>query len=225
MSSLIPSQSQVKTNTATSAGTGNVSPNNSSFGLKNEFLTMMVAQIQNQDPLNPLDGTEYVSQLAQFSMVEGQEYLRTGQAKQAELLYTQQVLQSTSLIGKQVLVPADSIAVNDAESPRGVINMQASADQVTLKVKDLTGKVVQTLNWSHVKSDDIRFDLDELPQGSYTFEVAVQRGDKTSQQSLLLSRDVERVILPPSGGDIQLKLAGMGNVSLFSVIEFSQKNS
>ena len=224
MSSLVNTQNSVTNNTS-ATGTNGVSQNNSAFGLKNEFLAMMVAQIQNQDPLEPLDGTEYVGQLAQFSMVEGQEYLRTGQAEQAELLYTQQVLQSTSLIGKEVLVPADSLAVDEAESPSGVIKMGVSADAVELRVKDINGNVVQTMNWSHVTSDDIRFDLDALPQGSYTFEVDIQRGEKISQQTPLLSRDVERVMLPASGGDIQLKLAGMGNVSLFSVNEFSQKNS
>ncbi len=207
------------------AGTTQVSDNGSAFGLKNEFLTMMVAQIQNQDPLEPLDGTEYVGQLAQFSMVEGQEYIRAGQAENAELLYTQQVLQSTSLIGKEVLVPADSLAVNAGETPSGVIPMNGSADGVELTVKDLNGNVVETLNWSHVGSDDIRFDLNELPQGSYTFEVAVLRGENISVQTPLLSRNVERVMLPSSGGDIQLKLAGMGSVSLFSVSEFSQSNS
>ncbi|WP_440875228.1 flagellar hook assembly protein FlgD [Thalassotalea sp. PLHSN55] len=207
------------------ANAGQVSANSSAFGLKNEFLTMMVAQIQNQDPLEPLDGTEYVGQLAQFSMVEGQEYIRAGQAENAELLYTQQVLQSTSLIGKSVLVPADSLAISEGEIAAGVIPMGASADSVELAVKDLQGNVVSTQNWSNVNSDDIRFELDELPQGSYTFEVNVVRDENVFTTTPLLSRDVERVMLPASGGDIQLKLAGMGSVSLFSVSEFSQNNS
>ncbi|MGL5505566.1 MAG: flagellar hook capping FlgD N-terminal domain-containing protein, partial [Aeromonas veronii] len=49
---------------------------NSGMQLRNEFLQMMVAQIQNQDPTNPLDGAQYVAQLAQFSMVEGVEGLK-----------------------------------------------------------------------------------------------------------------------------------------------------
>src|SRR5690606_5935666 len=86
--------------------TGGVQGNDKdAFALRNEFLQMMVAQVQNQDPLNPLDGTEYVSQLAQFSMVEGLEYMRQQEQQNGVLLNTLQVLQSSQLVGKQVTVP------------------------------------------------------------------------------------------------------------------------
>lgn len=201
------------------AGTG------SAFGLKNEFLEMMVAQIQNQDPLDPLDGTEYVGQLAQFSMVEGVEGLRSGQSAQAELLYTQQVLQSTSLIGKEVLVPSTGIAAEQGEKPEGVIRLDGSADEVILTVKDLNGEVIDEQKWQYTKAGDVRFSLPELDQGSYVLDVEVRNGEKVIHGAPMLSRQVERVMLPSSGSDIQLALAGMGNVSLFSISEFSQNNS
>ena len=128
---------------------------NSALGLKNEFLQMMVAQIKNQDPLNPLDGTEYVSQLAQFSMVEGIEGLRAGQSGQAEMLYTQQVLQSTALIGTEVLVPSTGIAAKQGEKPSGVIRLDGAADEVTLTVKDLNGKVINTQTLTAASSVEI----------------------------------------------------------------------
>ncbi|WDE05172.1 flagellar hook capping protein [Thalassomonas viridans] len=216
------------TNTGSGVNTASQGTNtttNSAFGLKNEFLEMMVAQIQNQDPLNPLDGTEYVSQLAEFSMVEGIEYLRSGQTEQADLMYTQQVLQSTSLIGKDVLVPASSLAAQQGEKPRGVIKLDGSADKVVLKVKDLNGQVVQEHNWQYASQGEIAFELDELDQNSYVFEVEVHNGENISSQTPWLQRNVEKVSLPSSGGDIQLALTGMGSVSLFSVSEFSQNNS
>lgn len=218
-SSASTATSLASTSSSSSAGT------NSAFGLKNEFLEMMVAQIQNQDPLDPLDGTEYVSQLAEFSMVEGIEYLRSGQTEQADLMYTQQVLQSTSLIGNNVLVPSSSIAAQQGEKPQGVIKLDGSADKVVLKVKDLNGQVVQEQDWQYVTQDEIAFELDELDQNSYVFEVEVHNGDNISSQSPWLQRNVEKVSLPSSGGDIQLALTGMGSVSLFSVSEFSQNNS
>lgn len=198
---------------------------NSAFGLKNEFLEMMVAQIQNQDPLDPLDGTEYVSQLAEFSMVEGIEYLRSGQTEQADLMYTQQVLQSTSLIGKEVLVPSSALAAEQGEKPRGVIKLDGSADKVVLTVKDLNGQVIEEQDWQFVTEDELSFQLGELDAGSYVFEVEIHNGETVTTQTPWLNREVERVTLPTTGGDIQLALAGMGNVSLFAVSEFSQNNS
>lgn len=211
-------------NINTTAATNKASTG-SAFGLKNEFLQMMVAQIQNQDPMDPLDGTEYVGQLAQFSMVEGVEGLRSGQAAEAELLYTQQVLQSTNLIGKKVLVPTTGIAAEQGEKPEGVIRLDSAADEVVLTVKDLNGKVIDEQKWQYTKAGDIRFELPELDQGSYVFDVEVRSGDKVTNGAPMLSRQVDRVMLPSSGGDIQLAVAGMGNVSLFSISEFSQSNS
>lgn len=212
-------------NTAKSAGANPLTGNqaNNAFGLKNEFLEMMVAQIKNQDPLNPLDGTEYVSQLAQFSMVEGVEGLRAGQAGQAEMLYTQQVLQSTALIGTEVLVPSSGIAAKQGEKPAGVIRVDGAAEEVTLTVKDLNGNVVDKQSWKHTESGDIDFEIPELDEGSYTFDVEVKMGGQVLTGVPLLSRTVEKVTLPEKGSDIQLSIAGMGSVSLFSISEFGQK--
>lgn len=198
---------------------------NSALGLKNEFLQMMVAQIKNQDPLDPLDGTEYVSQLAQFSMVEGVEGLRAGQSSQAEMLYTQQVLQSTALIGTTVLVPSAGIAAKQGEKPSGVIRLDGAADEVTLTVKDLNGKVINTQTWKYPESGDIAFEVPELDEGSYVFDVEVKMGERVLNGAPLLSREVEKVTLPKTGSDIQLSIAGMGSVSLFSISEFGKTTS
>ncbi|EDM68241.1 LfgD [Moritella sp. PE36] len=198
---------------------------NSALGLKNEFLQMMVAQIKNQDPLDPLDGTEYVSQLAQFSMVEGVEGLRAGQSSQAEMLYTQQVLQSTALIGTTVLVPSTGIAAKQGEKPSGVIRLDGAADEVTLTVKDLNGKVINTQTWKYPESGDIAFEVPELDEGSYVFDVEVKMGERVLNGAPLLSREVEKVTLPKTGSDIQLSIAGMGSVSLFSISEFGKTTS
>mgnify|MGYP005675171267 FL=1 len=70
---------------------------NSATSLQNEFITLMVAQIQNQDPLNPLDGTEYVSQLAQFSQVQSTENMSMLMQNSMVLLDNMQVLSTAGL--------------------------------------------------------------------------------------------------------------------------------
>lgn len=69
----LSSDTPVNSGANTTSVTGNPQDANSATSLENEFISLMVAQIQNQDPLNPLDGTEYVSQLAQFSQVQSTE--------------------------------------------------------------------------------------------------------------------------------------------------------
>ena len=141
------------------------------------------------------------------------------------MLYTQQVLQSTALIGTQVLVPSTGIAAKQGEKPSGVIRIDGGADEVTLTVKDLNGKVVDTQTWKYPESGDIAFEVPALDEGSYVFDVEVKMGGQVLNGVPLLSREVEKVSLPKTGSDIQLSIAGMGSVSLFSISEFGKTTS
>lgn len=78
----LSSDTPVGSGANTTSVTGNPQDANSATSLENEFISLMVAQIQNQDPLNPLDGTEYVSQLAQFSQVQSTENMASMMQKQ-----------------------------------------------------------------------------------------------------------------------------------------------
>lgn len=200
---------------------GNISPGNDIGSLRSEFLQMMVAQINNQDPLNPMDGTQYVSQLAQFSTVEGIEQMKMQGQQQATLLDSLQVLGSTTLMGKKVTVPAQSISLSETEALQGHIPVPEDTRQLTLTVFDGAGKTVHEQKWGGV-SGEVGFSLPALPAGDYQFRVSAHRDGQTTPLAPYLSRTVEKVTLPGGGGDIMLSLAGIGQVSLFRVTEFGQ---
>lgn len=213
------SVSQVN-NGSTNTSTGSGVASNSAGALQTEFLQLMVAQINNQDPLNPIDGTEYVSQLAQMSTVEGIQNMMSLQSQSNTLLDTQQVLQSTQLVGKQVSVPASNLSLDKEEAITGKVRLPESGESVTLKVTDVNGKVVQERDFGQQAAGDIPFELDTLPEGIYKFEVVVKNGDVSQSYTPYLNRQVEKVSIPANGGDIQLQVAGVGSMSLFSVSEF-----
>jgi len=217
------SQVDSRNNGTPTGGTGTVSGNGlgtDASSLKNEFLTMMVAEIQNQDPLNPLDGSQYVGQLAQLSTVSSLENLRVLQQQTATQLDTLQVLQSTSLVGKKVLVPTDKLTLDQAEAVAGQVDMNGPADTVTLTVYDVNGQEVAQRKWNNTTDSKLDFDLGELPAGKYTFEVKSVRDGASTVQSASLSRTVESVNLP-GNGDIQLHVHGIGDISLYKVPQFS----
>lgn len=189
--------------------------------LRSEFLQMMVAQINNQDPLNPLDGTQYVTQLAQFSMVEGIEQMKIQGQQQATLLDTLQVLGSTSLMGKSVTVPVQSVSLTAPESLNGTIPVPAGTEALTLEVYDQSGQRVHQQEW-HSPAGELAFSLAELPAGEYEFRVSASRAGESLTLSPYMARTVEKVSLPAGGGDIMLELAGIGQMSLFQVTEFGQ---
>ena len=206
---------------ASGAQQAGITPGNDITNLRSEFLQMMVAQINNQDPLNPLDGTEYVSQLAQFSMVEGIEQMKMQGQQQATLLDTLQVLSSTSLMGKQVSVPTQSVTLDKPEALNGKIGVPAGTEKLTMKVYDQNGSLVHEQDWSNPTGEQA-FQLPELGSGEYDFKVTAEGDGKISPLAPTLTRTVEKVSLPGGGGDIMLSIAGIGQVSLFRVTEFSQ---
>ncbi|MGL6335447.1 flagellar hook assembly protein FlgD [Aeromonas jandaei] len=215
------------------SATPDIAPNNAAAGsatgqsaqsgmqLRNEFLQMMVAQIQNQDPTNPLDGAQYVTQLAQFSMVEGVESLKLLQQKSINMMDTQQVLQSTDLIDKEVMVPSKTLTKSDDKAIRGQVELAGAADQVELKVYDEHGTLVATKSWGESKAGGLDYELSVLPAGEYSFEVkASLNGVATTSKNYVASK-VDRVTLPGTG-EIMLQVAGVGDVPLFSAIQFGK---
>ena len=79
---------------------------------KNQFLELMIAQIENQNPLDPQEGGEFLAQLAQFSMVDGIERLNEGSSDIYSSLRSGQALQASSLVGRSVGVETDRVAFN-----------------------------------------------------------------------------------------------------------------
>ncbi len=122
----------------TIAGNGN-----NAEGLSTMFLELLVAQISHQNPLDPMDGTQYVSQLAEFANVESLQSLKIDSGKNLELQASQQALQATGLIGQQVDVAADSIVLEQRGEIKGAINLGVDADAVELRLYNAEGKLMQ----------------------------------------------------------------------------------
>jgi len=98
----------------------------SSNQLKDQFLTLLVTQLQNQDPIEPVKQEDFIGQLAQFSTVEGIEELNS---QFSEILYSQQLLGGFDLVGKDI----SYIAPGDAEPSRGHVD-QVLVDNGTISV-------------------------------------------------------------------------------------------
>lgn len=142
---------------------------------KDDFLKMMIAQLQNQDPLNPLDGTDFTAQLAQFSSLEQLSNMNT----QLELLGLYQSslnnAQSISLVGKEVTARGNSVAVEGAFADLSYYLTQ-DAGKVTISIYDEEGTLVHTLEpgaeGQKEGDNTITWDCSGVESGTYTFEVS-----------------------------------------------------
>ena len=152
---------------------------------KQEFLEILVAQLGNQDPLNPMDDKEFIAQLAQFSSLEQlmatNERLGLLQVAQSAMANAQM----TSLIGKEVRVRTDTVTIS-ADNPTASVNLRLDSDaaKVTIRLVDANGHTVRTLNQgattagSHeVVWDGRDDDGNAVPAGSYHVEVEATNAD------------------------------------------------
>ena len=183
--------------------------------IQNRFLTLLVAQLENQDPLNPLENTEITSQLAQMSTVQGIEQLNTQLTSLVDSLAQTQAVQASSLIGNTVLVPGSGLTLSDGEAYGGV-NLASAADQVTVNILDSTGKVVQTQTLGANEAGNVLFSWDgatisggTAADGSYTFEVeATKSGASVTAEALQIG--TVSALTRTTSGSFQLDLGSLG---------------
>ncbi|MGR5298775.1 flagellar hook assembly protein FlgD [Vibrio mediterranei] len=193
---------------------------NSATSLQNEFITLMVAQIQNQDPLNPLDGTEYVSQLAQFSQVQSTENMSMLMQNSMVLLDNMQVLSTAGLVGQTVYVSGNEVELSDGVQ-NGRVELAHSSNQVTLVVEDEFGQKTKVPLGAHPAGDvDFSINPEELglKPGKYSLSVEVQEGQ--ADPNLLLAGEVKQVRIPSNGGAAMVNIAGVGNVPFYQISQF-----
>lgn len=201
-----------------------VSNPNDSSSLKNEFITLMVAQVQNQDPLEPGDGTEYVSQLAQFSQVESAENMVSLMQNNAVMMDNLQVLASASLVGQEVMIRSNNFTVDGEpeQNISGQVALTSPSSQVNLLINDQFGQTKKiALGPQAAGQVDFKLDADalELPKGSYSVSVELSNG-QGYQPQILMKGKIESIDIPSTGGSSMVSLRGLGSVPFYDISQF-----
>ena len=190
--------------------------------LQDQFLKLLITQMQNQDPLNPLDNSQVTSQLAQISTVTGIDKLNATITGMNTSMVAAQSLQASALIGKGVVAPGNSLLLSDSQAVGGV-QFQAPVDQAAITISNAAGQLIKTINLGAQQAGTQTFSWDgstdaggKAADGNYTFTVsALQNGQKVTTASTLGYGLVQSVTL---GGDqLQLNTLGMGVVPMNKV--------
>ncbi|WP_278445077.1 flagellar hook assembly protein FlgD [Stutzerimonas kunmingensis] len=191
---------------------------------KNEFLELLVAQMNNQNPLEPQENGEFIGQLAQFSTVEGVEKLNSSMETILSGYQSSQALQASSLVGRKVIVPADKAVVDTSETFRASLVLPTSSSNVFVNIYDSTGAAVGRVNMGAQEAGNISFMWDGkdssgkvLPPGTYRFEAQATYQGETKGLYTLLPANVDSVTLGQNGGELMLNLAGVGSIGLSQV--------
>jgi flagellar basal-body rod modification protein FlgD len=206
--SLIASLNGTKTTKATDATTE----------ASDRFLKLLVTQLQNQDPMNPMENAELTTQLAQMSTVEGINKMNTSLDGLLAQYKSNQVLQGASLVGRQVLAEGDSLLLGSGGAAGGV-ELEGAADSVQIKVFGGNGELVQTLDLGNQAAGLVRFAWDGTDAngeaqalGNYTFTASANAGAVSVAATQYSLGSVLSVSLNES--DMDVEIDGLGDRGL-----------
>jgi len=190
---------------------------------QDRFLKLLVTQLKNQDPLNPMDNAQMTSQLAQISTVDGIDKLNATLQKLIDGSNDNQALQAAALVGHGVLVPGSGLVLQDGMSIGGV-SIGEPADSVIVTVKDSAGLVVKTINLGAQDAGSVSFSWDgttdsgaTAASGNYTMSVAATRGGDAVTAKALELGIVSSVARTTQG--VSLNLGALGMFKMSDVIQ------
>jgi len=191
--------------------------------VQDRFMTLLVTQMKNQDPLNPMDNAQVTSQMAQLSTVSGIDKLNDTLESLIGSVQAGQSYQASSMIGHNVLVAGNKITNTDSGSFFGV-DLPIGADKLSVTIKDSAGATIRTLtfgaqevgttpfNWDGFSNDGVK-----VANGNYQFEVSATVGGEEVDATALSYAQVLSV--SNSNGAIKLNLSNNNSVNTSDVKE------
>jgi flagellar basal-body rod modification protein FlgD len=225
------------TGSAPTTGTGNGTGSSGAAGAAaapgtlggTDFLTLMLAQLQNQDPTSPVDSNTFLTQLAQLSEVQGITSLNTNFSTLSNSLTSNQALQASSLLGHQAMVNSSTATLAAGATVTGAVNVPQNTSQVTLSISDGSGALVSQINLGAQSAGLANFSWNgimgngsQAPAGTYT--LTAQYAGATSGSTAattLVNGTVESVSMGAGSTGLTLNVSGVGSVPFSSVQQIS----
>lgn len=213
-------QTNLNTNTSSSStGSSQVSSASGGSDTPSElFTTLLVAQIKNQNPLDPQDPSEFVSQLTQLSQMEALQKLVSQGSSSTSMLESMQVLALGAQVGSQVAVRTESLPVGE-DTVKGSITLANASTSTALVLKDAAGNKYR-LELGAQSAGEVPFTLDPqalgVPAGQYALSVETSSGETPGVDVL---GELQSVRI--GGNGVVLRVAGLGEVSSSLVTAFN----
>jgi len=180
------------------------------------FLKLLVTQMQNQDPLNPMDNAQVTSQMAQISTVTGIEKLNTTMGGVTDGFSQMQMLQGAALVGHQVLIEGNQLA-SGTDSTTGkttaaaAFELSEKAANVTIDVIDASGKVVDTISKGSMDAglQSFTWDVPSTMSGKdLSYKVTAKNGSTAVPTTSLMNDQVDAISNANGSLSLELRLSG-----------------
>ena len=184
---------------------------------QDRFLKLLVAQLNNQDPMNPMDNAQMTSQMAQINTVTGIQQVNDTLKNMATQFNSMQVLQGSSLVGRSVMIESSTMS-NTAGVATGTFDLAGHADMVKVDILSPAGQLLDTLNLGSKGAGQLTFNWDssKIPADTKpTFKVtATQAGGAIASTSLAVDKVVS---VGSANGAMTLQLQSQGTLAYSSI--------
>jgi flagellar basal-body rod modification protein FlgD len=209
------SLSSVMSSTASEALTNprtSVDSAGAQFG-QDQFLTLMLAQLRNQDPLKPLEPSEFLGQLAQFSTVTGIQDMKGSVGELVGSLRSSQVLEGATLVGRSVLAAGSGARLDSSGAVVGAVDVPDGASSIEVTVRDAAGAIVRQFavepqpGLTPVHWDGLASSGDRAVSGAYRLDAVGRVGGRVESLEMLIQQRVDSVTIDPAGGEMTLNTA------------------
>jgi flagellar basal-body rod modification protein FlgD len=195
---------------------------------RTDFLKLLVAQLNNQNPLSPQENGEFLSQLAQFSTVEGIEKLNSNFDQFVTSNLSNQALQASALVGRSVQVPINTGELTSGKALTGSIELPASSANVSLSIFDINGSLVRQIPMGAHGAGNVKFSWDgfdssgaPMPSGSYVVAAEASMGENAEQLNVRVNANVDSVTMAQSGGVILNLEGSLGSIALNDIVQIN----
>jgi len=196
-----------------------------------KFMTLLVTQLQNQDPMNPMDNAQMTSQLAQLQTVTGVNKLNDTLESLKASYQSSESIQATSMIGHGVLVAGDAVSLASGKGILGV-ELATDADAVQVVITDSKGNTVQTMDLGAQKAGVLPLAWDGIPDanqldsngkpvavadGNYKFTVTASSGGQALTDVKGLQFDSVASVTTNGTDGVKLNLPSKGTVKMADI--------
>jgi flagellar basal-body rod modification protein FlgD len=192
------------------------------------FLTLMLAQLKNQDPTSPVDSNQFLNQLASLSTVQGITQLNSSFSTLSNSLVSNQALQASSLLGHQALVGSKTANLAANGTVTGAISVPQTTSQAVLNISDSSGALVRQINLgaqatglANFSWDGKQADGSQAPAGQYTLSAQVAGASSGTALSTYVNGTVQSVTMGAGQTGLTLNVSGLGSVPFASVQQIS----
>ncbi|MDD5028827.1 MAG: flagellar hook capping FlgD N-terminal domain-containing protein [Rhodoferax sp.] len=205
------------TNSSVGASASTASSSSSMDAAQDRFLKLLVAQLNNQDPMNPMDNAQMTSQMAQINTVTGIQQVNDTLKSMSEQFTAMQVLQGSSMVGRSVLMQGNTLTIQDG-SAAGAVDLAARAESVKVEVLSPGGQVLDSFDLGALDAGQHSFTRDASAytySGNPSFKITATLGGKAIDNTALMLGTVQSI--GSSNGALTVHLQDGSSVAYSSI--------